>query len=263
MSEPKPMRESAVGLVLGLIGGVAGITFFLYLVGVAVEFRRLKTLHLPTDQVVSALPRDLVLIIGVRSLVVPTLLAAGAAILVALLTAEPRGTQPSRGANEIARRVAVGVLGCALAAAAVAFIVVPRHNHDLFVEHLVLVGLVLLIGAGGWLMQMRLRQTSHAARLGFVATSVAAAVVVYVHAMKPPIHFDAATVVEQKGVIRGFYLGQSADDVFLAASPDGEHTCRILTVIATKQIESLSLKRSEARPGNYSERVCTNVAQPH
>jgi hypothetical protein len=71
--------------LLRVAGAVAGITFFFYLVGVAVEVRRLKTLDLPADAVVAALPHDLLLIIGVRSLVVPIALGSGAVLLIELL----------------------------------------------------------------------------------------------------------------------------------------------------------------------------------
>lgn len=249
MTQPRASPQSNLGLILGLIGGVAGITFFLYLVGVVVEFRRLKTLHLPTDQVVSALPRNLLLIIGVRSLVVPLILAAGAALLIALLSsgrgdeARPRAL---RGKTSLSARTLAAVsVTATLAAAAAAFIVVP--GSDLRIEHGVLVGLVVAVGAGGWLAEKRRKRPTHAAGLVFLATSLAAAIVVYIHAMRAPIHFDAATIVETNGKqIRGFSLGQSADDIFLAPKINGNQACHFLLVVPVKQVASMSFSRSKA-----------------
>jgi hypothetical protein len=251
MTESKPGTQSNLGLVLGLIGGVAGITFFLYLVGVAVEYRRLKTMHLPTDQVVSARPRDLLLIIGVRSLVVPLFLAGGAALLVALLPAGRGAAGRTRGADggsgRSARNLAIVVVSCALAAAAAAFIIIP--GADLRGEHAVLVALVVATGGAGWLAQQHRQRPTHTARLVFVATALAGAVVVYVHAMRPPIHFDAVTIVETNGrQIKGFSLGQSADAIFLAPTLDGDHACRMLVIVPSGKVASISLTRGQAVP---------------
>jgi hypothetical protein len=237
-STPKDGSPGVVGAsLLRVAGAVAGITFFFYLVGVAVEVRRLKTLDLPADAVVAALPHDLLLIIGARSLVVPIALGSGAVLLIELLhSAEGWGL----------RRALALLLGFVLAVAALGFIFIPS-SRDLRIEHVILVAMVSGIASAGWLLEYRLRRISHSAWFAFATTALAGAVVAYVHALVPPVHLDHARVVKKDGTqSTGMYVGKNADDVFLTPSVARDRTCGVLTIIPTSDIATISLTKAKA-----------------
>jgi hypothetical protein len=229
---PNERAPQAGAFLLRLAGAVAGITFFFYLVGVAVEFRRLKTLHLPGDQIVSALPHDLLLIIGVRALLVPIALGGGAVLLVEVLaSAEGWGL----------RRVVAPLLALLLGVGALCFILIP-DDADLEIEHAVLVGVVLLIAAGGWLLEYRLGRITNSAALAFVATALAGAAVAYVHALLPPVHLDFARVATTGGTqVTGFYIGKSADDIFLTPNVTPDRSCGVLRIVPTRDVVTISV----------------------
>lgn len=256
MISPSKDRASEVGaFLLRVAGAVAGITFFFYLVGVAVEFRRLKTLDLPADGVVAALPHDLLLIIGIRSMVVPIALGGGAVLVIEMLhSAEGWGL----------RRVLAVLLAVGLALGAVAFVFLPK-SCDLRIEHTVLIVLVAAIASVGWLLEHRLHRITHSGWFAFVATALAAALVAYLNALLPPVHLDYASVKidsnvkidSKKGSITGFYVGKNSDDVFL--TPDVEHrdrTCGVLEIIPTREIVAISLTRARAIKVDKSHLDC-------
>jgi hypothetical protein len=232
-----------VTTAIGVLGTVAGVTFALYLVGVLFEFRRLKTLGLPSDQPVSAMSHDLLLVVGVRSLLVPVGVAIASAAG-GFLAVAARRTDSGTGAVQRALS-AVGLAG--IIAGAILFIV--RTPSSLRKEHAVLVaaGVVVagaaLYASGRWRW---LRRTHLAAFACMLAVGLAVA---YAHAMRPPVHFDHAVVLFSDGRTRsGFYIGRTSDEIFLAPSR-GNATCRLLDVIFTKDVKHISLRRGDASPG--------------
>src|SRR5919204_690730 len=66
--------RNVVSLVVALLGASAGLTFFLYVVGALLEFRRLQTLHLPAQEIVPELPHDALLVLAAHALLVPLIL---------------------------------------------------------------------------------------------------------------------------------------------------------------------------------------------
>jgi hypothetical protein len=245
------------GIVLGVLGTVAGVTFALYLVGVLFEFRRLKTLGLPADQPVSSMPHDLLLVVGVRSLIVPALAAilTVAAVFLTSVAARRVGTR----AGKLQRLLATVGLATIVVATAV-FVAIPP---GLRVEHAVLAALGVVVATGSGLVERRSTRIPHA-KLGALACMLAAGIgVVYHHAMRPPVHFDYAEVLLARGGHEsGFYVGRAGDEIFLAPSPDSMHTCRILEVIFTKEIRRMSLRRGKATTaasGSPAERRCVDA----
>jgi hypothetical protein len=232
-------RASQVGaFLLRVAGAVAGITFFFYLVGVAVEFRRLKTLDLPADSVVAALPHDLLLIIGVRSLIVPIALGAGAVLLIQMLhSAEGWGLQ-----RALALLLAVGLALCA------GGFVYLAGSRDLRIEHAILVVLVAAIASVAWLLEYRLHRITHSGWFAFAATALAGAGVAFLHALFPPVHLDYAQIfrTDKQMPTTGFYVGKNSDDVFLTQNiaVASDRTCGVLTIIPTRDITTISLTRA-------------------
>ena len=241
MAEPAPDKRPPriAPTVLSVLGTVAGVTFALYLVGALFEFRRLKTLGLPADQPVSSMPHDLLLIIGVRSLLVPvgaTILTSAAFFL----------------ASEVAGRYAAAGL-VVLASLAVVFIV-RAGSWTLRWEHATLVAAAAVTVTAGLLANRRYtwRWRTHVA---VPAVMLLFAVgVAYHHTMRPPVHFDYATVVLTHGTVRGFYIGRTSDSIYIApaVAPSGREpnaarpTCRFLDVILTTEVARMSFERGKA-----------------
>jgi len=253
MAEPAPdkQRPHIAATVLGVLGTVAGVTFALYLVGALFEFRRLKTLGLPADQPVSSMSHDLLLIIGVRSLLVPlgvTILTAAAFVL----------------ASEVGGRYAAAGL-VVLAALAVVFVVLAG-SWTLRWEHATLAAAAAVIVAAGLLVNRRYdwgRRTHVAVPAVMLLVAVGVA---YHHTMRPPVHFDYATVVLTHGTVRGYYIGRTSDSIYIAPSvarSDGNPkaarpTCRFLDVILTTNVARMSFERGKATTasGPVEERRC-------
>lgn len=249
ISAPKDRASEVGAFLLRVAGAVAGITFFFYLVGVAVEFRRLKTLDLPAEGVVAALPHDLLLIIGIRSMVVPIALGAGAVLVIEMLhSAEGWGL----------RRVLALLLAVGLALGAVGFVFIPT-SRDLRIEHATLVVLVASIASAGWLLEYRFHRITRSGWFAFAATALAAALVAYVHALMPPVHLDYARIVktDNKTEITGFYVGKNSDDVFLTPNVERDRTCGVLKIIPTRDIATISLTRAQAIKVDKNYAGCT------
>jgi hypothetical protein len=229
--------------VIGVLGTVAGLTFALYLVGVLFEFRRLKTLGLPADQPVSAMPHDLLLVVGVRSLLVPVgvaiaATAAGFLASVALRT--------DRGAGAVQRSLSVAGLA-GITAGAIVFIVLAQGS--LRTEHVVLVAAGVLFAGAARYASGRWRWLPRPHLAAFACMLVVGLAVAYEHAMHPPVHFDHAIVFFVDGRTKsGFYIGRASDEIFLAPSV-GNATCRLLDVIFTKDVTRISLQRGKAIGG--------------
>src|SRR3954452_18561907 len=101
-------RTDTRRLVLELAGAAAGIVVFVALVGGGVISARLKSLGLPIDSTLAVLPRETVLIAGVRVLS-GGLLAALVLILVLWTIGSGAGTTLSRG-NRLSRMVVIYVV---------------------------------------------------------------------------------------------------------------------------------------------------------
>jgi hypothetical protein len=240
--EQQPSRLATT--VLGVLGAVAGVTFALYLVGVLFEFRRLKTLGLPADQPVSAMPHDLLLVVGVRSLLVPVgvAIAATAAGFLASVAALRTDRSASTAQRSLA---AAGLAG--IASGAIIFVVVPHGR--LRVEHVVLVAAGVLFAGAARYASGRWRWLPRAHLAAFACMLVVGLAVAYGHATHPPVHFDYAVVFFADGRTEsGFYIGRDSDEIFLAPSV-GDVTCRVLDVIFTKNVARISLRRGKAAGG--------------
>jgi len=242
--ERQPSRLATT--VIGVLGTVAGLTFALYLVGVLFEFRRLKTLGLPADQPVSAMPHDLLLVVGVRSLLVPVgvAIAATAAGFLASVAA----LRADRGAGAVQRSLAAtGLAG--IAAGAIVFIVAPQKGLRIEIEHVVLVAAGALFAGAARYASGRWRWLPRPHLAAFACMLVVGLAVAYEHAMHSPVHFDHAVVFFADGRTKsGFYIGRDSDEIFLAPSV-GNATCRLLDVIFTKDVERISLQRGKATGG--------------
>lgn len=115
-------------LITVLVGAVA----FVYLAGAAVLWIRLWSAGLPTDAVVSGLPRELLVAVGLRSVVAPAVpLAVAAGVFLLLAAWRPTSDRAKR------IRAGLSVVVGALGGVAVSFYFADRGEQDLALGWLV------------------------------------------------------------------------------------------------------------------------------
>ena len=90
MSGSEGRERPAWEALVTLAGAATGIVIFVYLVGGAIVWERLHVLRLPANHGVAALPRELLLVVGVRALAWPLALGLLAIGLVLSLGRVPR-----------------------------------------------------------------------------------------------------------------------------------------------------------------------------
>jgi hypothetical protein len=190
--------------IFAVLGASAGITLFVYSTGLLFEWRRLKSLGLPAQEIVPDLSHDFVLMIGGRALVIPLLLGLGA--VVAAVLAREAGSR---------RR---GLTITALAVAA--WIPVAAAAWSLGVGGYFALTLVVAAVVGALS-----RRTGSSSRLVAAAVFAAAALVglagVFWEAWAPPVHLACATVHLARGApLVGAYVGPTSDDFLLAPVVD-------------------------------------------
>ena len=229
-------------LVLELAGAAAGIVVFVSLVGAAVISARLDSLGLPIDSTLAVLPRETVVIAGVRALAGGLLFAV--AVLSLLWVLDRLGVNLRRDkASRWPTLWEAGVLALA---------VVPLLAFNLgygvttlmvllsLFASAVAVGVVLLI----------LRRSSNFAQLSvrlLVAIAALGGVLAFARVYNQPIALDFATVqLRDGGRTNGFLLGQSSEAIVLA--PDVlKQTIGHTVAIPRDEVVNLQLSRVEAR----------------
>jgi hypothetical protein len=180
-------------------------------------------LRLPANQAVAPLPRDLLLVDGVRALAWPIALGLVAAGLVSVLTRILRsGRRGGRGLCVVLFVVWIAVL----IVAAIFFTV----QQAVFVATL---GLLVVVGVDAVL---RRGATMQSVALGAALAMAAVGVVVEaVDIRRLPVRMEYAHVRFSNGkMLRGFYVGATSDAVYVAPN----QSCRVLgRIVAVPQRE--------------------------
>ncbi len=217
---------SMAGLVLAVLGASAGFTFFLYVVGALLEFRRLQTLHLAAQDVVPELPQQTLLVLAAHALLVPLALGAAASTVLVLLSL------PMTRALMLTAGAAV-VVGCA---ALIPFL--GWRDRSAVISSAV-------AGVAGWLLVARRRwAVRRAAVTVFAAAALLGAVVAFVNAWLPPVHLACARLaLTDGGRIEGFFVGASSHDFFVAPGI-ARRSIRRLDVVPRATVARLSLGRT-------------------
>jgi hypothetical protein len=216
-------RPNIATLVLAILGASAGLTFFLYVVGALLEFRRLQTLHFAAQDVVPALPQNTMLVLAAHALLVPIALGAVAGVVLALLR-----TPQMHGLMLIA--TAAIVVACV-----VLFPFLGWRDRGA-------VAGAALAGVAGWAAAARRGWSAwHAATIVFGAAMLLGTSVAFVNAWLPPVHLACAQLALADGsVVQGFYVGASSDEFFVAPGR-GRRSVRRLYVLPRSKVERLSL----------------------
>lgn len=201
--------DRRVTIALQLLGALTGFAALATLSGGAVLWIRFDALHLPADQAIALLPKQLLLIVGLHVLVLPVAIATAAAVLLVLLL--QRGSRA-------AFWVAFGVVVAAALVTVVALLPPPLDTPlgwlatavVLFVTGLLL---TVAIASGS-------RRALAAALLTGFAVGGATLAVVRTHA-DPRLEPVALLLDARPSSVAGFYVGQTSDSVYIVPLPGG------------------------------------------
>jgi hypothetical protein len=196
-------------LVFQVAGAAAGIAVFVSLAGGAVTAARLHALGLPTDSTLAVLPREQVLVAGVRVLSVGLL----AALLVAGILWLLNRTRALGGGPTNDLRILLGVPVLALAPLLIYTLVQPLTTAMLAV-------VLVTTAVAALVLVLVLRRPAGFGPLGwgfFAVVAVFGGILAFARAASPPVTLDFADVqLEDGGRTSGFLLGQSGSVVVLA-----------------------------------------------
>jgi hypothetical protein len=200
-------------LVLELAGAAAGIVVFVSLVGGAVISARLHSLGLPIDSTLAVLPRETVLIAGVR------VLSGG--LLAALVVLSLLWVLDRSGGTSL-RRDEARVRASVLEALVLVLAVVPLLAFTLAygVTTAMAVASVFAAAAAAGVLLLILRRSGNFGQLSvrlFVVVAGLGGVLAFARAYNQPIALDFADVqLKDGGRTNGFLLGQSSSVIVLA-----------------------------------------------
>jgi hypothetical protein len=232
-------KSNATATLLQFAGAAGATLLVLYLFGGLVMWVRFHAAGIPADQTVAALPRELLVVVGLRTLVVE-IVVLGLLAAVATWIACRRGGRPSTGVFAAAGFVAL------LAVAAVIDVEVDstRLGHRLTGGGVarvagVAVAAVVVVGwfYGRWL-DRRLGGTSWTSRealwlsLPMVIVSAATLGLAW-EAAKGPI-FPPVKVVRTDGAapVEGFFVGESGSEILVGTGLCDAHEPRIESLVA-------------------------------
>jgi hypothetical protein len=239
-------RTDTRRLVLELAGAAAGIAVFVALVGGGVISARLHSLGLPIDSTLAVLPRETVLIAGVR--VLSGGLVAALVIIVVLWTIGSGQGTTLPGGNRLSRMVVLYVVVLGLG-------VVPLLAFTLASGVTTRMALAsagaALVATGVLVLVLRRSATFGQLCVGiFVVVATLGGVLAFARAWNQPIALDFADVqLRDGGRTNGFLLGESSSVVVLA--PDVlDRTIGRTVAIPRDQVVDLRLSRlkKKARP---------------
>ena len=225
-------------LVLELAGAAAGVVVFVSLVGAAVISARLDSLGLPIDSTLAVLPRETIVIAGVRALAGGLL--AALVVLSLLWVLDRLGVRLRR--DESSRWPTPWEAGVLVLA------VVPLLAFTLVygVTASMAILSVFAAGAAAAVVLLILRLSSSFGQLSVRVLVVVAAlggVLAFARVYDQPIALDFATVqLKDGGRTNGFLLGQSSASIVLA--PDVlRRTIGRTVAIPRDQVVNLQLSR--------------------
>lgn len=210
--------SEALGLLAGAVGAV-------YLLGALVLALRLQTHDLPTLAVLSNLPRELVISVGLTYAVVPWLLTAVAVAVFWFLREEaPRARRSARPVSvlEVARALILTAVVVPVAWLALRQLDGSFGIWDAFVLSVTLLVLTLLANAVWRVLANRYAETwSRPVAIG-VAAALAGLVTVpaFVEVGARAPLADAQLCVEDGVHLKGWLVGEAGDRVYLGENVD-------------------------------------------
>jgi hypothetical protein len=216
LNTPERRERTAWQALIALAGAATAVVIFVYLVGGAIVWERLHVLHLPANQAVAPLPRNLLLVVGVRALAWPVVLGLLVAGFVNLLS---HVSQPAA-AGARAVRVVLLVLWVAALVALGIYSTVQK------VVFLAAAGTLVAIGVA---VANRQRDALRRAALGVsVAMAAVGVVIEAVDIYQLPVRLEYVHVRSADGTeAKGFFIGATSDTIYLAPN----NGCHVLSRI--------------------------------
>jgi hypothetical protein len=207
-------------VLVALAGAATAIVIAVYLIGGAIVWERLHVLGLPANQAVAPLPRNLLLIDGVRALAWPVTLGLVAAGLVSLLANAFRfGLRVTRATWAVL--LVVWIVGLAV-------MLVRLLGHSKLLPHFstwqkfgFLAALGLLVAVAVVSAHRQVVAVRSAALGAALAMASVAVVIEAVDVYRLPVRMEYAQVrlINPAITAKGFYIGATSDTVYLA--PNG------------------------------------------
>jgi hypothetical protein len=246
--EPAKAPKRSYESVLQAVGAVAGLGLVVALVGGAVVWERLHTLHLAANPIAAELPRSLFFVVGARVLAFPVVLAAATAFLAWIA-----GQRPARDrlhAHETAvRRAATVVVASAfiVAAIVIAMAVTTHHKTFILVEQSLFIAAVVVAAAAAIAVAARGNRelTVRWFAWTFVLVGSFCAIVEMIDIARPPVKLEFARVELVRGGAReGFFVGQNSGQVYLAPAARGCAVLGWIEAIPQSRVRLLSVVSS-------------------
>ena len=242
---------SAWQVLLALAGTATSIVIFVYLVGGAIVWERLHALGLPANQAVAPLPRNLMVVVGVRALAWPVFLGLVVAVLVVVLSR--LFALASR--DRVLRAVSFSLffLWCGALVALFFFVTVQQVVFVAAIGLLVALGVAVVVKQKSLLLRVTLSVS-----LAMVAVVV---VVELIDISTVPVRLEYAHVRFTGGDEQGFYLGGTSDTIYLA--PNNHcHVRGWIVALPQRTVTRLEVFRStNAWPKDSGPRHCLSPPQ--
>lgn len=230
---PKRSYESFVQAA----GAVAGFGLVVALLGGAIVWERLHTLHLPANPIAAELPRTLFLVVGARALAFPVALGAGV-LLVGGILRRPAASGWLR-LHQTPRRVGAGAI-------VIFAVILGIVTHALVQQWLFIAVAIAVVGFTAAAAVRGDRQLSKRwLAWSFVVVASFSAVVEVIDIARPPVKLEFARIeLVGGGAQEGFFVGENSTEVYLAPADRG---CRVrgrVDAIPRSRVLLLSLAAS-------------------
>ncbi len=201
--------NSPLKITLQVLAGAAGLGAAVTFVGGAMFWLRFDKLELAADQAVALLPERLLLIAGAHALAVPVVFGAASAMLLAIVGAPTADAVPGK------FKFALGLVGLVAITAAV----VQMNGFDLLPEQAVAYGTILLGIVAIWATAKRSTLRRHIVQVVLIAVVVCGALIAILRTAGAPKMEPVAVLLKDNKAVNGFYIGQTADHVYVAPLP--------------------------------------------
>lgn len=234
VTRPKPEGRPAWQALVALAGAATAIAIFVYLIGGAIVWARLHTLGLPANQGVAPLPRELLVVVGVRALAWPLVLGVLAIVFVQVVFL-----------LRLSLRWTAGWKTVLAAVVALYLVSIVLASHYLTVQWLIFIAAFgLLVGVGST-FAIRKPVALLRAEVGVFLAMVAVGVVVEsTDVYRLPVLLEYAHVRFTAGTEeKGFLIGVTPDTVYLAPNRD----CHVLDrIVAVSRRDVVKIEISSA-----------------
>lgn len=205
---PNTSLNSPLKIALQVLAAAAGLGTVITFVGGSMLWVRFDKLDLAADQAVALLPKQLLVVVGAHALALPVLLGALAALVLALI--EPTPDRRVRRSFNVAL--------AAIVALALTSAIVAAHEFDL-PEQFLVYATVLAGAAAIWKTARQSTLRRHVVQVVLIAFVACGAVLAVVTTWSQPELEPVAVLLNGDKAVAGFYVGQTADRVYVAPLP--------------------------------------------